>query len=96
MVAFELMLSRVASRIQRLLATHRGLGPESLTWFSHHAEVDIAHAEQGLQHIETYVRYYGIDEEDASTIIELALRDNVFLKRYFRQVSPTTVGASPG
>ncbi len=94
-VAFELMLSQVARRIERFLADHRDLAPEALAWFSHHAEADIAHAEQGLAHIEAYVRHYGIGEEDAGTIIELTMRDNPFLKRYFRQVSPTTVPAAP-
>ena len=94
-VAFELMLSQVARRIERFLADHRDLAPEALTWFSHHAEADIAHAEQGLAHIEAYVAHYGIGEEDAGTIIELTMRDNPFLKRYFRQVSPTTAPAAP-
>lgn len=94
-VAFEFMLSRVASRIERALAAHRGLAPEALAWFHHHSEVDIAHAEQGLQHIEDYVRYYAIAEDAAQSIIELTLRENVFIKRYFTQVSPTTTSASP-
>lgn len=95
-VAFEFMLSRVASRMERALETHRGLSPEALTWFHHHSEVDIAHAEQGLRHIEDYVHYYGFDEEDARSIIELTLRENVFIKRYFTQVSPTTASAGDG
>lgn len=95
-VAFEFMLSRVASRIERALATHRGLGAESLRWFHHHSEVDIAHAQQGLQHIEDYVLYYGFSEQDAQNIIELTLRENVFIKRYFSQVSPTTASTMQG
>ncbi len=94
-VAFEFMLSRVASRIERALRTHRGLAPEALTWFDHHSEVDIAHAQQGLEHIDEYVRYYGVAEEDARGIVELTLRENVFIKRYFTQVSPTTTSAYP-
>jgi len=58
-VAFEFMLSRTAGRIGRALSTHRGLDPTALMWFHHHSEVDVAHAEQGLQHVEDYVRYYG-------------------------------------
>lgn len=92
-VAFEFMLARVAGRIGRFLAAHRALGAETLTWFHCHAEADIAHAEQGLKHIEDYVGYYGITEADARSILELTLRDNVFLKRYFRQVSPTAMTA---
>ena len=89
-VAFEFMLSRLASRISRALETHRGLPVEALRWFHHHSEVDIAHAEQGLQHIDDYVRYYGFGEDQARAIIELALGENVFIRRYFLQVSPTT------
>lgn len=93
-VAFEFMLSRVASRMERALEARRGLRPEALLWFHHHSEVDIAHAEQGLKHIEDYVRYYGLADRDARSIIELTLRDNVFIKRYFAQVSPSAPSTS--
>lgn len=89
-VAFEFMLSRVASRIERALAVHRGLTSEALMWFHHHSEVDVAHAEQGVSHIERYVRYYGFAEDDARAIIEMTLRENVFIRRYFAQLSLTT------
>jgi len=95
-VAFEFMLSRVASRIERALSTHRGLGPESLMWFHHHSEVDIAHAEQGLKHLEDFSRYHGIGDQEALGILELTLRENVFIKRYFTQVSPTTASNAGG
>ncbi len=93
-VAFEYMLSRVASRIEAALETHRGLPPQALRWFHHHSEVDIAHAEQGLRHIDDYVRYYGLAEAEAQGIIELTLQENVFVRRYFAQVSPTTPSAT--
>lgn len=89
-VAFEFMLSRCASRIERALETHRGLPPNALRWFHHHSELDIAHAEQGLEHIETYVRYYGLSEDEARGILELTLRENTFVTRYFDQASPVT------
>lgn len=92
-VAFEFMLSRLASRIERALETHRGLPPEALRWFHHHSEIDIAHAEQGLQHIADYVRYYGFAANEARSIVELTLRDNVFTRRYFDWVSPTKTSA---
>ena len=50
-VAFEFMLSRLASRISRALAHEMGLSADTLEWFTHHSEVDIAHAEQGLDAI---------------------------------------------
>ncbi len=95
-VAYEFMLSRVASRVERALEAHRGLAPEALEWFHHHSEVDIAHAEQGLQHIEDYVHHYAIPDDDAVSIIELTLRENVFIRRYFTLVSPTTASAAGG
>ncbi|HXG02627.1 MAG TPA: iron-containing redox enzyme family protein [Candidatus Binatia bacterium] len=82
-VAFEYMLSRVAGRVARALATHCGLSPEALAWFTHHSEVDIRHAEQGLDDLEHYIAYYDFAPDEAMTIIEMALRENVFIKRYF-------------
>lgn len=93
-VAFEFMLSRCASRIARALGAHRGLPEDALRWFHHHSEVDVAHAEQGLEHIETYVRYYGFTEDEALGIVELTLRENVFTTRYLDQVSPVTAPRS--
>ena len=77
------MLSRVASRIAAALARHRGLGAEALEWFTHHSEVDIGHAEQGLDNLESYVRYHEFTPDEAFTIFDLTLRENVFIKRYF-------------
>ncbi len=84
---FEYMLSRVAGRIARALAVHRGLSAAALGWFTRHAEVDLAHAEQGLDHLEAYVRYYGLPETDALAIVELTLRQNVFVKRYLGELA---------
>jgi pyrroloquinoline quinone (PQQ) biosynthesis protein C len=77
------MLSRTSGRIATALATHRGLSDGTLAWFTHHSEVDIRHAEQGLDDLEHYIRYYELADDDAMTIVELALRENVFIKRYF-------------
>ena len=82
-VAFEFMLSRVAGRIASALATHASLPAPALEWFTHHSEVDVRHAEQGLANLATYIRYYGIAEEEALTIVEMTLRENVFARRYF-------------
>lgn len=82
-VAFEFMLSRVASRIATALARHRGLSAGALSWFTHHSEVDIRHAEQGLDNLLSYVQYYELSDQDAMTICEMSLRENVFIKRYF-------------
>lgn len=82
-VAFEWMLSRVAPRIAYALRDYRRLPAEALQWFYHHSEVDLRHAEEGLDAIEAYARFYEIDAVDAETILELTFRENVFLKHYF-------------
>lgn len=83
-VAFEHMLSRVSGRLARALAEHRGLPPAALTWFTHHSAVDVRHAEQGLDDLAAYVAYYDFTPDEALSIVELALRGNVFTRRYFR------------
>ena len=50
-----------------------------------HAEVDIQHAAEGLADLEAYARYYGLANEDGLAIAQLTLRENVFLRRYFRE-----------
>jgi hypothetical protein len=86
-VAFEHMLSKTAGRIAAALATHCGLSARTLTWWTEHAEVDRQHAEEGLDDLETYVRFYELDPEDALTIVETTLRENVFVKRYLGELS---------
>lgn len=85
--SFEWMLSRVASRIARFLQEHRGLSERALAWFTHHSEVDIRHAEEGLDAVVEYVSFYGIPEPDLRSIIELTFRENVFIKRYFGEIA---------
>jgi hypothetical protein len=81
--AFEWMLSRSASRIAAFLARYRGLSRESLTWFHHHSEVDIRHAEEGLQAVVDYLEFYEFDATDVEVILDITFRENVFIKRYF-------------
>ncbi len=82
-VSFEYMLCRVSSRVARFLRVHGGIPEEQLIWFALHSEVDIQHAEEGLDSIAEYVDYHGFDEDEARDIIEAALRENLFIKRYF-------------
>ncbi len=84
--AFEFMLSRVAGRMARALAAHRGLSARAIEWFTHHSEVDVGHAEQGFENLDAYADYYSLAEEDARTLAGMALRDNVFIKRYFGEL----------
>ncbi|MCG8367741.1 MAG: iron-containing redox enzyme family protein [Pseudanabaenales cyanobacterium] len=84
---FEWMLSRLASRIGKALEKHRGLSPESLVWFYHHSEVDIRHAEEGLDSVEQYVAYYEIELDELETILDITFRENIFIKHYFGELA---------
>ena len=84
-VAFEFMLSRVSARLAGALAAHRSLVGTALVWFTHHSAVDVLHAAQGLADLEAYVDYYGFEADEALVLVELALRENVFARRYFRE-----------
>jgi Iron-containing redox enzyme len=95
-VAFEYMLTRIAGRIAAALTTHRGLSPKTLTWWTEHAEVDREHAEQGLADLEAYVRFYDFDPEDARAIVEMTLRENVFIKRYLGEFAAACVQRGRG
>lgn len=90
---FEWMLSRLASRIGRFLHEHRKLPVEGLTWFSHHSEVDIRHAEEGLDSVVDYAGYYEFAPDDLQSILELTFRENVFIKRYFGETAVLTPDA---
>lgn len=86
-VAYEWMLSRTASRIAQFLKAHRGMADASLEWFTHHSEVDIQHAEEGLDSLVKYADYYQFAPDEADTIVEMTLRENVFIKRYFGELT---------
>jgi len=81
--AFEWMLSRESRRIGESLKHYLELGEQDLEWFYHHSEVDIAHAEQGLDTLVDFTTYYSLDAETVRTIAEITFRENIFLKRYF-------------
>lgn len=80
---FEWMLSRLSNRIGQALGEHRHLPKDSLEWFYHHSEVDIRHAEEGLDSVVEYVSYYEIDADELETILDITFRENIFIKRYF-------------
>jgi hypothetical protein len=79
---FEWMLARTASRIARFLRTNRQLPDACLRWFAHHSEVDLRHAEEGLDAVVAFLDYYEFDATDATSILEITFRENPFLKRY--------------
>ncbi len=84
---FEWMLSRTAGRMAAFLEKHRGLNRTSLEWFLHHSEVDIRHAEEGLQAVVDYIEFYEFDTADVEVILDVTFRENVFLKRYFSEMN---------
>lgn len=86
-VAFEYMLSRVATRMAHALMVHRDLPVDALEWFTHHSEVDVRHALEGLDNLVQYIRWYDVAEEDALTILKITFRENVFIKRYFGELA---------
>jgi hypothetical protein len=91
-VAFEFMLSRVAGRIATALATHRGLSGDALRWFHHHAEVDVRHAAEGLETLDAYIAAYEFGDDEALTLVGMALRQHVFAARYFPEAASRTGG----
>jgi pyrroloquinoline quinone (PQQ) biosynthesis protein C len=80
---FEWMLSRLASLIARFLREHQQLSEQAVMWFTHHAEVDRRHAEEGLAVVVNYIEFYGFEPVDLRSILEVTFRENVFIKRYF-------------
>lgn len=85
--SFEWMLSRLAKRMADFLSKYRGLSRESLEWFHHHSEVDIRHAEEGLQAVVDYINYYEFELSDTEIILDVTFRENVFIKRYFGEIA---------
>jgi pyrroloquinoline quinone (PQQ) biosynthesis protein C len=80
--AFEWVLARESRKMGEAIQEILSLETKALEWFYHHSEVDIAHAEQGLDTLVEYVRYYQLDDDSVKTIAEITFRDNIFLKRY--------------
>ncbi len=80
--AFEWVLARVTSQFADALRRGLDLGDDELEWFLLHSEVDIVHAEEGLQTLVEFIEYFDIDSESLSNIIGLTFRYNVFAKRY--------------
>lgn len=81
--AFEWMLSRLSGRMGDMVGKGLGLDRKALSWFYHHSEVDIRHAQEALQVIEAYCAYYKVGEADLDNILEITFRENVFSRQYF-------------
>jgi hypothetical protein len=81
--AFEWLLAHTASRFAAALEAHRGVPRAALAWFTHHAEVDLRHAEEAVDTICDYADHHRITADHAETLVDATLRENVFLRRYF-------------
>jgi pyrroloquinoline quinone (PQQ) biosynthesis protein C len=81
-VGFEWFLARESGRFGQAIRRYFGVDDAALIWFSHHSEVDVAHAEQGLDTLAAYVDSYGLDESTVRNIGEITFRENIYLKRY--------------
>ncbi len=86
-VAFEWMLSRLSRRMANFLAKHRRLSNPGLKWFHHHSEVDIRHAEEGIETIAAYIAFYEFEPFEIEAIFDVTFRENVFIKHYFGEIT---------
>jgi hypothetical protein len=92
-VAFEYGLARIAGRVARALRIHLGLSPAALRWWTEHAEVDGAHAEQGLEELDAYAAEYGLSLADGLALADATLRGHVLVRRYLAE-TPLALGGA--
>ncbi len=85
--AFEWMLSKLARRFGNALQMHRGLSASDLEWFFIHAIKDIQHAKEAFETLSDYIEYHTFDDETVESIVEITFRENIFIKRYFGELT---------
>ena len=85
-MSFEFLLSRCSGKIANALQQHYSYPKQSVHWFELHSEVDIRHAEEGIEVIQDYLTFHRIDDADFTRILQVTFGENVFLKRYFPSV----------
>lgn len=95
-VGFEVMLSQAASEMACFLREQRGLPEAALAWFTHHAGVDLEHAEQGIRAVCEYAEHYRFTLADAQAIVDAALDQNIYLTRYFGTAAAAAARVEPG
>lgn len=88
MLAFEHFLAHHAGRLAEVLAVHYGLPRASLQWFDLHAEVDIRHAEEGLDVACAYLAEHGLDEPAFARVCQLTFAQNPVIRAYFPDETP--------
>lgn len=86
-MSFEFMLSRCSSEIASALTRHYGFPAASLRWFELHSEVDLRHAEEGIEVVRDYLAFHGIDDDLLERIAGLTLGDRLFARHYFPAAS---------
>jgi len=80
--SYEWMLSRQSSKIGDVLKKQLHLKDEHLSWFYHHSEVDIQHAEQAFGVIEEYLQYHKIEMDELKIFLDIVFKENVFINSY--------------
>ena len=83
------------ARIGAALARHRGLSPASLEWFTHHSEVDIQHAEQGLDKTSWPTPLLRVRGPGRPGHLRRDPARNVFVKRYFGELALARLTRQP-
>src|SRR5207253_2157682 len=73
-VSFEFMLSRCSEPIAAALLSHYALPKRALQWFELHSDVDIRHAEEGLQVVLDYLNFHQITDSSFEHILHATFR----------------------
>jgi muconate cycloisomerase len=82
-MSFEFMLSRCSSEIASALTDRYGFAKPALHWFELHSEVDIRHAEEGVEVVRDYLGFHQISDDLFKQIARITLGDNLFVRHYF-------------
>jgi hypothetical protein len=54
----------------------------------------LEHAEQGLDAVAEYATYYELELREATDIVDTALEENIYLKRYFGSEAAALLAAT--
>ena len=82
-VAIEYFLSRYSSKIASALVEHYGVSEDDLEWFVLHGEVDIRHAEEGIDTVADYIAFHQVEDSRFEDVLRTAFAQNVLRQRYF-------------
>jgi pyrroloquinoline quinone (PQQ) biosynthesis protein C len=82
-VAIEYFLSRYSSKIATALVDHYGVSKDHLEWFVLHGEVDIRHAEEGIDTVADYIAFHQVEDSRFEGVLRATFAQNVLRQRYF-------------